>query len=202
MRILDLGQDYRGSLEAAVEVLRSRGLVVYPTDTLYALGGDATSEEAVRKVFRAKKRPLDLPLPIAVGDMRMLKRYARLHEQARVLAERYLPGPLTLILEKKSLPEVLTSGLENVAVRIPANDAALELISLFGKPVVTTSANFSGDPPPVRVEEVPRELGAEVALDQGILGERVPSTIVSFNDGPKIIREGKISKEEILGALE
>ncbi len=184
-----------------MEVLKKGGLVVYPTDTLYALGGDATSERVVRKVFRAKKRPLDMPLPIAVADMRMLKRYAHLHEEARVLAEKYLPGPLTLILEKKDLPPVLTSGLDNVAVRIPANDAALELIELFGKPVVTTSANFSGDPPPVSVEEVPEGLGAEVALDQGVLGERVPSTIVGFDDGLRVIREGKISKKEILEAL-
>lgn len=201
MRVLDLRRDYRGSLDAAVEVLGKGGLVVYPTDTLYALGGDATDEKAVRKVFRAKKRPMDMPLPIAVADMRMLRRYARLHEEARILAERYLPGPLTLVLEKKDLPDVLTSGLRNVAVRIPANEAALELIGLLGKPVVTTSANFTGDPPPVRVEEVPPELGAEVALDQGVLGERVPSTIVGFDKGLRVIREGKISKEEILEAL-
>jgi L-threonylcarbamoyladenylate synthase len=201
VRVLDLRRDYRGSLDAAVEVLGKGGLVVYPTDTLYALGGDATDEKAVRKVFRAKKRPMDMPLPIAVADMRMLRRYARLHEEARILAERYLPGPLTLVLEKKDLPDVLTSGLRNVAVRIPANEAALELIGLLGKPVVTTSANFTGDPPPVRVEEVPPELGAEVALDQGVLGERVPSTIVGFDKGLRVIREGKISKEEILEAL-
>ena len=201
MRVLDLRRDYRGSLQAAVEVLRNRCLVVYPTDTLYALGGDATDEHAVRKVFRGKKRPLDMPLPIAVSDMRMLRRYARLHEQARVLAEKYLPGPLTLVLEKKDLPDVLTSGLPKVAVRIPDNDAALELIELFEKPVVTTSANLSGSPPPVSVAEVPEELGAKVALDQGVLGERVPSTIVGFDDGPRVIREGKISKEEILEAL-
>jgi L-threonylcarbamoyladenylate synthase len=200
LKVLNLRRAYRESLEVAVKVLQRQQLVVYPTDTLYALGCDATSKYAVMRVFEGKKRRLEMPLPIAVADMEMLRRYAHLHEQARVLAEKYLPGALTLILKKKNLPEVLTSGSGKVAVRIPANDAALELIELLGRPVVATSANFSGSPPPVTVEEVPPELGAEIALDQGLLGERIPSTIVDFDEGPRVIREGRIDKEEILGA--
>lgn len=201
MRVLDLRVNYADCLKAALRVLREGGLIVYPTDTLYALGCDATREVAVKRVFEAKKRPLDKPLPIAVADMRMLERYAYLHEQAKILAERFLPGALTMVLKKKNLPEVLTSGLDMVAVRIPANEAALELIGKFGRPVITTSANLSGSPPPVTVEEIPESLGAAVALDQGRLGGRVPSTIVAFDRGLKIIREGKISKEDILEAL-
>lgn len=201
MRVLKLGSDYERSLKIAAGVLRRGGLVVYPTDTLYALGGDATREEAIRRVYEAKRRPLDRPLPIAVSDKAMMMRYAYLHEKARRLADKYLPGALTLVLRKKHLPGLLTSGLDKVAVRIPGNAVALELIKLFGRPVITTSANLTGEPPPVAVEEVPPELGAEVALDYGRLGERVPSTIVDFDDGLRIIREGKISKKEVLAAL-
>jgi L-threonylcarbamoyladenylate synthase len=201
MKVLKLDSDYQRNLKIAAEVLKRGELVVYPTDTLYALGGDALNERAVMRVYEAKRRPLERPLPIAVSDMDMMMKYAHLHEQARRLADKYLPGALTLVLKKKDLPGLLTSGLDKVAVRIPANSAALELIRLVGRPVITTSANFTGEPPPVSIDEVSPKLGAEVALDYGKLGERIPSTIVDFSDGPRIIREGKISREEILAAL-
>jgi L-threonylcarbamoyladenylate synthase len=200
MEVLKLNRDYSGALRRASEVLKRGELVVYPTDTLYALGGDALNEKAILKVYEAKKRPLSKPLPIAVSDLRMMKKYASLDERAKRLADKYLPGALTLILWKKNLPARLTSGLDKVAVRIPANSAALELIRLVGKPLITTSANFTGEPPPVSIEEVPLKLGAEIALDQGRLGERVPSTIVDFTGEPRVVREGKISAKEIFSA--
>ncbi len=201
MEVLKLNRDYPGSLRRASEVLKRGELVVYPTDTLYALGGDALNEEAILKVYEAKKRPLSKPLPIAVSDLRMMEEYAHLDRGAKRLADKYLPGALTLILGKKNLPARLTSGLDKVAVRIPANSAALELIRLMGKPLITTSANLTGEPPPVSIEEVPQELGAEIALDQGRLGGRVPSTIVDFTGEPRVVREGKISEKEIFSAV-
>jgi L-threonylcarbamoyladenylate synthase len=201
MEVLKLNRDYSGSLRRASGVLKRGELVVYPTDTLYALGGNALNEKAALKVYEAKKRSLSKPLPIAVSDLRMMEKYAHLDRDAKTLADKYLPGALTLILEKKNLPALLTSDLDKVAVRIPANSAALELVRLVGGPVITTSANFTGEPPPVSIAEVPRELGAEIALDQGNLGERVPSTIVDFTGEPRIVREGKIKADEILSAV-
>lgn len=201
MEVLDLSRDYQRCLRRAAEILERGGLIVYPTDTLYALGGDALNEKAIMKVYEAKKRPLSMPLPIAVSDLDMMMRYAHIDDRARMLTDKYLPGALTLVLKKKNLPELLTSGLDKVAVRIPANNAALGLVRLVDRPVITTSANFTGELPPVSMDEVPSELGAEVALDQGKLGERVPSTIVDFTGKPKVIREGKISKKEILAAV-
>lgn len=201
MEILNLNRDYSHAIKKAAGTLKRGGLAVYPTDTLYALGGDALNEEAIMRVYEAKNRPLSKPLPIAVNDLKMLGKYASLDRRAKRLAEKYLPGALTLILKKKNLPDLLTSGLDKVAVRIPANSAALELVKLVGSPVITTSANFTGGLPPISIEEVPMELGAEVALDQGRLGEREPSTIVDFTGEPKVVREGRIKAEEILSAV-
>lgn len=201
MEVLKLNRDYSAPLKKAARVLRRGAMVVYPTDTLYALGADALNEEGIMRVYQAKKRPLSKPLPIAVADLKMMEKYARVDEKARILADVFLPGALTLILWKRNLPPSLTSGSDKVAVRIPANKAALELVRLVDRPVITTSANITGGLPPVSISEVPLGLGAELCLDQGRLGDRVPSTIVDFTEEPRIVREGKIRAREIFTAV-
>tara|TARA_B100001964_G_scaffold245838_1_gene337483 strand:+ start:6005 stop:6616 length:612 start_codon:yes stop_codon:yes gene_type:complete len=202
MRILQLNHSYQRNLQKASDILKLGGMIIYPTDTLYALGGDALSEELIQKVFTAKNRPLSKPLPIAVSDIRMMEKFAKINNDVKKIADKFLPGAVTLILKKKKkLPESLTSGLNKVAVRIPGNKAAIELIRISGRPLITTSANFTGNPPPISIEEVPLELGADLALDHGVLGERVPSTIVDVTGKPRIVREGKISNKKILSEL-
>ena len=164
-----------------------------------ALGADALDPEAVARVYEVKRRPLSKPLSIAVSSLEMLRRYAYLDEKAQRLAGRFLPGPLTLVLRKRDLPEILTSGLPKVGVRIPADHRALELIERFGKPVTATSANITEEIPPITVEEVLEQLtGVDLILDGGPLDpSRVPSTIVDMVGEPKVLREGRIKREEL-----
>ncbi|MFQ6135968.1 MAG: L-threonylcarbamoyladenylate synthase [Candidatus Hydrothermarchaeales archaeon] len=176
---------------------------MYPTDTLYGLGVDALDEAAIRKVFELKRRPLSMPLPIAVNGLKMLKKFAFVDEKAESFIGEFLPGPLTVILKKRLLSDILTSGSEKVGVRIPDNDIALRLISQCGAPITTTSANISGRSPPISVEEVKEQMGGvNLILDGGDLESRLPSTIVDLTDEPKIVREGKLAKEIIEKFLE
>ncbi|MEE8358382.1 MAG: L-threonylcarbamoyladenylate synthase [Candidatus Hydrothermarchaeales archaeon] len=191
-------------IRLAARVIKAGGVVVYPTDTLYGLGADALDEDAIRKVFELKKRPLSQPLPIAVADMKMLKDYAVVDEKSEAFIEKFLPGPLGVILKKRdNLPDVLTSGLDNVAVRIPDNPAALRLITCLEAPITTTSANLSGKAPPISVEEVLSQIrDVNLILDGGKLESRDPSTIVDLSGEPKVVRVGRVPVDVITMALE
>jgi L-threonylcarbamoyladenylate synthase len=203
MEIVRLGQNIEKKLKLAAEVIQSGGLVVYPTDTLYGLACDALNKEAIARVFKVKKRPISNPLPIAVNDLKMLEKYAFVDERAEKIAKRFLPGALTIILKKKALPDILTSGLDSIAIRIPDNKTALKLIGYSGVPITTTSANISGKEPPISVEEVIEQIkDIDVILDYGGLESRLPSTILDLTGKPKILREGKIPKAEVMRALE
>lgn len=200
--MLVVSADEEGVVRRALSVLRAGGTLVYPTDTLYALGCDATSVSAVRRVFEIKRRPLEKPLPIAVASIEMMRRYCELDERAEKLARALLPGALTLLLRKKNLPDILTSGSPKVAVRIPANELALRITAALGRPVVATSANLSGRPPPISAQEAIVQLsGVELVIDAGILAEeRIPSTIYDPEEG-RIVRQGKISRARIEAVL-
>ena len=131
-------------LSKALKALKNGEIVVYPTDTLYAFGVDIFNEKAVRKIYKVKKRPLNNPIPVAVNDLDGLKCVAFVNNTVKHLAEIFLPGPLTMVLKKKnSVPDIVTSGLGKVAVRIPDNNIALELLSRYG-PLTVTSANIHG----------------------------------------------------------
>ncbi|MDH7517752.1 MAG: L-threonylcarbamoyladenylate synthase [Candidatus Thermoplasmatota archaeon] len=182
----------------AIEALRQGGLVVYPTDTLYALGADIFNEDAVKKVFRVKKRPFDVPLPVAVSTVVDMEKIAFVDKRVRLLAEHFLPGQLTLVLNKKDVvPDVVTGGVDKIAVRLPDNRFALELLSVFG-PLTVTSANIHGMETPNNIRDIQAQLkGVDVYLDHGVL-EGLPSTIVDMTSvEPKFLREGKITKKEI-----
>ncbi len=196
------GKNLEPAIEKAASVLRAGGLVVYPTDTLYGLGCDALNGEALKKVFAVKKRPEDKPLSIAVSSLEMMRRYTQVTPEAEALAKRFLPGALTLVLRKKDLPDILTAGEKNVAIRIPGNKLALRLIGTLGHPISATSANLSGMEPPVTAEEAMRQIQVDLVLDSGRLEARIPSTIVDLSGRPKLLREGKIKWSEIEKVLE
>jgi len=201
MGMLVISAEEEGVVERAARILSKGGIVVYPTDTLYALGCDATNPEAVKRVFEVKRRSLSKPLPIAVASLEMMREYCELNEKAEKLARAMLPGALTLLLKKKNLPHIVTSGSAKVAVRIPANELALKIIAALGKPVVATSANISGKAPPISAGEAMTQLSdVDLVIDAGRLAERVPSTIYDPETG-KVLREGKISREEIEAVL-
>ncbi len=201
MEVLKLDRDVRRGMERGVEVLRAGGLVVYPTDTLYGLGCNALDEMAVKKVFDVKGRSPEKPLPIAVCDMEMMGRYALINENAERIAKIFLPGALTVVLERRGLPDVLTAGLPRVAVRIPKNNIALDLIRLAGFPITATSANVSGARPPITAEETEEQLKVDLILDAGKLNSREPSTILDLTGEPKVIREGVVKRGEIARVL-
>lgn len=192
-------------IKKIVEVLRRGELIVYPTETLYGLGANALDETAVKKVYMVKKRPFDMPLSIAVSDIKMLEEVAVVDERAEILIKRFLPGPLTILLTKKPvIPDILTSGTTEVGVRIPDHPIALTLIRKFGNPITSTSANIHSHKNPTNIDDVIRDLGDSISyyIDCGTTPIGKPSTIIQLTeDGFEIIRRGAIPVEQIEAAL-
>ena len=187
-------------LEAA-EVLRNGGLVAFPTETVYGLGGNALDERAAEKIYAAKGRPSDNPLIAHISCMEELSGLVReIPEAGKQLAAAYWPGPLTMIFPKKeNVPYETTGGLDTVAVRMPSDPVASRLIRLAGVPVAAPSANTSGRPSPTRAEHVIEDLNGKIPLivDGGQTEVGIESTVVKVQDGKVyILRPGKISKED------
>lgn len=182
-------------IEKAAEVLRRGGVVVYPTDTLYALGACIYSDEAVRRVYELKKRPHDLYLPVAVGSIARIESVAVMNEKTKRVAERFMPGAVTLVLEKRrDVPETVAG--EKIAVRVPDSKTALALASLAG-PITATSANIHGMKEPSDMETAREQLGSAVDMymDGGKLNG-IPSTVVDMTGKKiRILREGAVSRE-------
>ena len=179
-------------VERAVQVLRRDGIIVYPTDTVYGLGGDAFSDDAILRVYEAKGRPLGKPMSVAVSDTDMLCAIARTDDFALGFAGRFLPGPVTIILEARScIPPILTGGTGRIGVRIPAHDLALAIISGFDSPITATSANRAGEKDPASPAEA--RVPYDLLVDGGAL-PGTPSTVVDLVDR-WILREGSLAGE-------
>ena len=191
-------------LSKAIKALSNGEIVVYPTDTLYGLGADIYNNDAVKKVFKIKKRPFNNPLSIAVSDFKELKKLAYTDKNTQILAKSFLPGKLTLILYKKNcVSDIITGNLDKVAVRIPNNKIALELLSNFG-PLTATSANTHGLKTPSNIRDIKKQLKTNdiaVCFDIGNINDK-PSTIVDLtNNKIKILRKGAIENKDILDAI-
>ena len=174
-------------IEKAVSVLMHDGIVVYPTETLYGLGADAFSDEAIFKVYEAKHRPLGMPISIAVSDFDMLASVARVEPWMESFIQTFLPGPVTIVLEARNcVPEILTGGTGMIGIRIPAHPLAQQLIECFDCPITATSANIHGAKDP----QVPEECTVpyEFLIDGGKL-PGTPSTVVDL-PARTIIRAG------------
>ncbi len=188
-------------IEAAAEHLRSGGVAAIPTDTIYGLAANALDEGAVERVFRLKRRPAGMALPLLVADASDLDRWARdVPDEARRLADRFWPGALTLVLRKApDVPHVATGGLDTVALRVPAHDTPRALARLLGCPVTGTSANRSGRPGLTDADDVRREFEGECCLVlDGQCHGGVASTLVDLTGAePRILREGAVSREEL-----
>ena len=202
VKIIDIKktQDAIAIAEAAAAI-RAGGLVIYPTETVYGLGADACSDEAVTKVFGAKHRLLKNPIPIAVNSFEMARKIAESTPAVEKLFEKFLPGPLMLVVSAKpKISKLVTAGTGKVGIRVPDHTIALRLIEFVGGPVTATSANLSGKPAPRVMEEAIEQVGRSVAiaLNAGKCKLGVPSTVVDLTSGrPKILREGPISAEKI-----
>jgi L-threonylcarbamoyladenylate synthase len=176
----------------AVRILKSDGLVVYPTETVYGLGSDALSDDAIMRVYEAKHRALSQPVSIAVSDGEMLAAVSRIPPGGEEFLERFLPGPVTVILKARNcLPELLTGGTGMIGVRIPAHPVPIEMIERLDAPITATSANQSGGREPVLPGDchVPHDL----LIDRGRL-PGVPSTVVDLAQ-KKIIRPGILAAD-------
>jgi len=193
---------------SAAAVMRAGGVILYPTDTLYGLGADALSDEAVVKVYAIKERDEWKPIHCIILDLEMAERYAEVNESARKLAKKFLPGPLTLVLRKRTeFSTGIFRGNETVGIRIPNDEFCLALARVLGKPYTTTSANPSGKETGRDVQTITGQLGSMAAsldliVDAGRLPLRKPSTVVDLTGKePSIIREGAISAREIMRIL-
>ncbi|MCK9298834.1 threonylcarbamoyl-AMP synthase [Methanoculleus sp. YWC-01] len=174
-------------IDMAVRVLSRDGLVVYPTETVYGLGADALSEDAVMRVYEAKNRPVGKPISIAVSDTEMLAAVAVVDDAARAFIERFLPGPVTVLLPAKScLPAVLTGGTGLIGIRWPDHPVAIAIIARLDAPITSTSANMSDDIPPTRPDEV--SVPHDYLVDGGEL-PGTPSTVVDLTVR-RILRKG------------
>jgi L-threonylcarbamoyladenylate synthase len=186
----------------ALHALKNGDVIIYPTDTLYALGADIYNEEAVKRVFEIKHRPFSVPLPVAVDSHKAIETIALLNENAHKIIDRFLPGSLTVLLKKKaSVPIIVTSGSETIAVRIPQQRIALRLLRKYG-PLTVTSANLHHEKTPGVIKDILMQLQTElpVAFDVGRL-DATPSTIVDLTLRiPRVVRSGKITEQELLDA--
>jgi len=193
-------------LDAAVQALRAGELVAFPTETVYGLGANAQHAAAVQTIFAVKGRPADHPLIVHIDSARFLHRWAReVPAAAARLAERFWPGPLTLVLPRA--PEVLdlvTGGQDSVAVRVPAHPMAQQLLTAFGGGIAAPSANRYGHVSPTRAEHVREEFGTtvRVVLDGGECQIGLESTIVACLGGvPRLLRPGQITLAQLQGAV-
>jgi L-threonylcarbamoyladenylate synthase len=189
-------------IDKAIEILRNGGIVAFPTDTVYGLGGDIFNIEVVERIYRVKQRPRHMPLPVLLADPVQLVDIAGVvSEIAQCLIKHFWPGGLTLVLPKKaSLPDIITAGSDKVAVRVPDHIAPLSLIRGLGAPIIGTSANISDQPSPLTAEEVKRQIGGQVDLiiDMGRCPGGLESTVVDVTgEAPVILRRGIIAEEEI-----
>ena len=199
---LDVIDSWEEAIADAGLTIRRGGLVAFPTETVYGLGADALDEAAVARIFRAKGRPANDPLIVHIADFQQLSQVA---EDAPLgvdeLAQRFWPGPLTLVLKKKErVPANLTAGLDSVAVRMPSHPVALALIREAGTPIAAPSANLFSRPSPTSAQHVIDDLDGlvDVVLDGGDTPIGVESTILSLiDDGPRVLRPGGISLEAL-----
>ena len=207
-------------------LLPAGGVILYPTDTLYGLGADALSDEAIAKLYSIKERDGSKPIHCIVADLAMAQTYGEFNETGRRLVKEFLPGPLTIVVEKKQgIDSGIARNIETIGIRIPDNEFCIALAREFGKPYTTTSANVSGMETPTIVEEILKQLSSlgfvnpnsglrnpnigneatdaiDLVIDAGELPASAPSTVVGVSGTDVVIlREGAIPAGEIFEAL-
>jgi L-threonylcarbamoyladenylate synthase len=189
-----------GALHHAVGALKAGGLIAFPTDTVYGVAALPWDVDAVARLYVAKQRPRSLPIPLLLSDADQLHRVATLASELSLLAERFWPGGLTLVLPKTGIvPDVVSPG-PTVAVRVPDLALARDLIRQAGGVLAVTSANISGQPSPATAEEIERQLGGRIDLivDGGPCPGGVPSSLLDCTTSPpKLLRRGAISEESL-----
>lgn len=209
MKYRNAKSDLDNVIKEASAILKSGGIVVFPTDTVYGIGCDLFNSQAVEKIYKAKGRAFNKPLPALVSSLDQAFMIAESPPKAfEKLAKKFWPGALTIVVKAKaSVPKIVTSGGDTIGIRMPNHPIALKLISEFGAPLATTSANKSGESEPTTAEEVLERIGSKMDLvdliiDGGKTISGVPSTVVDITvSTPRIIRRGGISEVELMDVI-
>lgn len=201
---IDTETDIETQLFHAAEIIKAGGLVVFPTETVYGLGASALDSDAAKKIYAAKGRPSDNPLIIHISKPEDAGRYCHVTPVYKKLAEKFLPGPLTVIMKKREMiPDTVTAGLDTVAVRCPENEVARAFIEACGLPIAAPSANISGSPSPTTAEHCRKDLDGRVdmIIDGGPCTIGLESTIIKLDgDTCTVLRPGAVTPE-MLGTV-
>lgn len=195
-------------ISKAADIIRNGGLVAMPTETVYGLAANALSGSAVSSIFTAKGRPSDNPLIVHISEIEDIEKFGLVREfpeKAKKLAERFWPGPLTIIMPKSdSIPEEVTAGLDSLAIRLPSHPAARTLISMAGCPLAAPSANLSGSPSPTTARHVMNDMDGRIdaIIDGGDSEVGLESTVITLcTDVPTLLRPGGVTVEELREVL-
>lgn len=198
------------SIKKAAEIIKSGGVVGVPTETVYGLGANALDEDAVGRIFEAKGRPKDNPMIVHVSCMEEIEPLVKkIPEKAKLLAEKFWPGPLTIIMEKSDkVPSVTSGNLDTVAVRMPSHEVMRKIIKESGCPIAAPSANLSGSPSPTNAKYVFDDMDGKISLiiDGGESNVGLESTVITLvGEKPRLLRPGGVTPEqleEVLGEIE
>lgn len=210
MRVIkiNLEDNFDEAIHEAIVSLKLGGTIVYPTDTLYGLGANALEIGPVERVFNIKHRSKFRPIPIAIKNIEWAKELAFIYEKEKKILEKIWPGQVTVVLSKKNIvPDILTSGNPNVAMRIINSPFVDKLLGKFGYPITSTSANISDEQPSSKISEIIKrfeisDFKPDLIIDAGDLKESEPSTILDLtSDKPKILRVGPSKPEKLLKLL-
>lgn len=203
-RILDVVADPDAAIDAAVAAIDAGGCIVLPTDTVYGIGADAFSAHAVKELLEAKQRGRDMPPPVLLAEVAMLRSLSdNVTDEILAVAEAFWPGALTLVLAAQpNLRLDLGDRGDTIAVRVPDHDFTRDLLRATG-PLAVSSANVSGKPAAMTAAEAQEQLGRSVRvyLDAGPASAPVPSTILDLTGPPTILREGRVSREQLARIL-
>ncbi|MEK9132409.1 MAG: L-threonylcarbamoyladenylate synthase [Patescibacteria group bacterium] len=182
-----------------IEVLRRGGVIAHATETCYGFACDAFNKDALKRLYELKQMDSDKPVSILVDSLKTAKEYGIFNKKAIKLAQKYWPGPLTIVVKRKrALPAFLNPGIKTIGIRVPGHKLSLQIAKLFKQPITTTSANISGLPSPYSVSAIKKQfknqkLKPDFIIDSGSLRKNPPSTIIYCSSGKiKVLRQGSI----------
>ncbi|MBI2003394.1 MAG: threonylcarbamoyl-AMP synthase [Parcubacteria group bacterium] len=206
---VDLKSDFSEAIDEVIAVLKLGGTIIYPTDTLYALGANAMEPAAVERIFKIKNRAIGKPLPLAVRNIKWAKELAFIYKKEEKILNSVWPGAVTVVLPKRNIvSEIITAGQYSVALRAPNSSFVDKLLGRYGYPLTSTSANLSGEEAPKKISEIIEMFEGnyyrpDLVIDAGDLPKSEPSTILDLTtDRPKILRVGPVKPETLRKLLE
>ena len=189
-------------LKEPAQIIKKGGIVIFSTETVYGIGTNGLDENAIRKLYEVKQRPLNKPISLLVNNIEMVEKIAKnITKIEYKLMERFFPGPLTIIFEKRDIvPDILTSNTNTIGIRMPSGEIAKKLIEFAGVPIATSSSNISGKPSGTNITDIKKDFEGKIDcfIDNGESELGIPSTVIRIIDNiPHILRQGAISEEEI-----